>query len=254
MEIIARPTFLNGSSPRAWGIQGPPVMHKRTARFIPTCVGNTPLGVPIKSVHPVHPHVRGEYCLRSVSSRIRRGSSPRAWGIRCAMCFVIPKLRFIPTCVGNTNGRKCYTTDYTVHPHVRGEYDFPTYAILSELRFIPTCVGNTRHTYSDSRKSSVHPHVRGEYETIEEPISCEVGSSPRAWGIHDVPRNAGERTRFIPTCVGNTGGSAAVKDAGMVHPHVRGEYVVNWNINAKAFGSSPRAWGIHSVATLLILR
>ena len=71
----------------------------------------------------VHPHVRGEYEHRIINGDMHDGSSPRAWGI--------PKLgarnslgsRFIPTCVGNTTGTGDDGEDYTVHPHVRGEYD-----------------------------------------------------------------------------------------------------------------------------------
>ena len=116
-----------GSSPRAWGtlresgrtteatsvhphVRGEHgttyALQDVVSRFIPTCVGNT----------------------RSISFSLLpdSGSSPRAWGTRdpqirtCCLCTVHPhvrgehvstpeilciELRFIPTCVGNTNIR-----------------------------------------------------------------------------------------------------------------------------------------------------
>ena len=51
-------------------------------------------------------------------------------------------------------------------------------------------------------------------------------------------------SRFIPTCVGNTGLPLIGVAVLSVHPHVRGEYSP---LAAKAYnlvGSSPRAWGI----------
>ena len=92
-----------GSSPRAWGIQVGHTGAGASARFIPTCVGNTPhRGLP-DSCHPVHPHVRGEYYMDKSGGNQSRGSSPRAWGIRCTGRQPAAVRRFIPTCVGNTS-------------------------------------------------------------------------------------------------------------------------------------------------------
>ena len=52
------------------------------SRFIPTCVGNTPLPLGLNVGVPVHPHVCGEY------------------GLKRAIFLSLD--RFIPTCVGNT--------------------------------------------------------------------------------------------------------------------------------------------------------
>ena len=91
-----------GSSPRAWGIQKYHCDLHGRPRFIPTCVGNTsswavrPRGV------AVHPHVRGEYCMKKCAVLNKIGSSPRAWGIPQLVSACRRPERFIPTCVGNT--------------------------------------------------------------------------------------------------------------------------------------------------------
>ena len=91
-----------GSSPRAWGIQWGQKKRVLGRRFIPTCVGNTtPLRHRLRT-HSVHPHVRGEYACRTFHFVPCSGSSPRAWGIRHDLSSSCGTLRFIPTCVGNT--------------------------------------------------------------------------------------------------------------------------------------------------------
>ena len=132
-------------------------------------------------------------------------------------------------------------------------------------RFIPTCVGNT---------------ATGKTRAI-----VVDGSSPRAWGTRDPPTTGstlysvhphvrGEHfgvrghavtgLRFIPTCVGNTTGSCAIRytfsgsspRAWGTHPHILGNgreprFIPTCVGNTAgfmpaaraAFGSSPRAWG-----------
>ena len=153
-----------GSSPRAWGI--PEVDHLRYApsRFIPTCVGNTSQRRRGYPDQPVHPHVRGEYPSQILPSGRWNGSSPRAWGIPHSVGSRGCRIRFIPTCVGNTLGLRLQGRKEAVHPHVRGEYSvlevwkYPpagssprawgilrcTVRTIARIRFIPTCVGNTR--------------------------------------------------------------------------------------------------------------
>ena len=111
-----------GSSPRAWGIQ---IGHHVIAdddRFIPTCVGNTVPGNRDERLDPVHPHVRGEYVETGQTEKFHAGSSPRAWGIPPGGAGGPELLRFIPTCVGNTDSIPPGDVAFPVHPHVRGEY------------------------------------------------------------------------------------------------------------------------------------
>ena len=116
------PRISNGSSPRAWGIQGDRVPHGAQRRFIPTCVGNTEREEEDNSTLTVHPHVRGEYSGVALLHASSCGSSPRAWGIRKGKRKIIALSRFIPTCVGNTPAWPCSMPAVAVHPHVRGEY------------------------------------------------------------------------------------------------------------------------------------
>ena len=171
-----------GSSPHAWGIRFDALHADVGFRFIPTCVGNTQAATRLPYQHAVHPHVRGEYKGAIHAHGFDDGSSPRAWGIlRCPQKTAV-RLRFIPTCVGNTGqgGRNCAAV--SVHPHVRGEYRIKC----------------------PKKRISVHPHVRGEYKIKNDAMSDQDGSSPRAWGILAGEVVAKDIARFIPTCVGNT--------------------------------------------------
>ena len=70
-------------------------------------------------------------------------------------------------------------------------------------RFIPTCVGNSTTLPDRPRITPVHPHVRGEQDrriTIQQE---STGSSPRAWGTAMESFVKCQKSRFIPTCVGN---------------------------------------------------
>ncbi len=91
-----------GSSPRAWGIRHWTHGACPSARFIPTCVGNTRFPRYPQLLASVHPHVRGEYRPRLSVPMHDYGSSPRAWGIRYSSV--------------------CNMETRSVHPHVRGEY------------------------------------------------------------------------------------------------------------------------------------
>ena len=80
-QIIAATQTGTGSSPRAWGIPVCWAWAPKTGRFIPTCVGNTPVYRWGSHCVSVHPHVRGEYLCRYTAVALLLGSSPRAWGI-----------------------------------------------------------------------------------------------------------------------------------------------------------------------------
>ncbi|KPQ11907.1 MAG: hypothetical protein HLUCCO17_03690 [Saliniramus fredricksonii] len=172
-------------------------------------------------------------------------------------------MRFIPTCVGNTHDMPRVIQFAPVHPHVRGEHrqsaahaglQFGSspraWGTLSssivgadENRFIPTCVGNTACAPMSIRVSPVHPHVRGEHHCRGCGETGRGGSSPRAWGTQRSGAALWRTRRFIPTCVGNTGGYALCSCRGSVHPHVRGEHLPRLRCIWRVGGSSPRAWG-----------
>ncbi len=232
-----------GSSPRAWGTQ-----H---------------IEIDLVSRRTVHPHVRGEHCARARARRRLSGSSPRAWGTRIHFQDRALRLRFIPTCVGNTRSAGGQPRCWPVHPHVRGEHNTPDQIAQGKIgssprawgthdetaasevlgRFIPTCVGNTCFCESSAVLRPVHPHVRGEHEFVQIHVDGYVGSSPRAWGTLDSVAVRLGRFRFIPTCVGNTTPASWPAKDDAVHPHVRGEHSGPLPRRSPPVGSSPRAWG-----------
>ena len=91
-----------GPSPRAWGAFQLPQGLTCHRRSIPTCVGSIATPQRPRLYPPVHPHVRGEHAVNSVSVSVLRWS--------------------IPTCVGSMKRRARRARRSTVHPHVRGEH------------------------------------------------------------------------------------------------------------------------------------
>jgi len=71
------------------------------------------------------------------------------------------------------------------------------------IRFIPTYMGNATTNGIVSLWPSVHPHVHGERYVCRWLDDFNNGSSPRTWGTLTVLRTKNDRTRFIPTYMGN---------------------------------------------------
>ena len=74
--------------------------------------------------------------------------------------------------------------------------------------------------------------------------TADAGSSPRMWGIHHRRTCGPERSRFIPTHVGNTSTARGNVSLAAVHPHACGEYWRGLTRQITPHGSSPRMWGI----------
>ena len=140
---------------------------------------------------------------------------------------------------------KPFSSQYAVHPHIRGAYAalprqqliFPgssphTWGIpllglrmLLPDRFIPTHVGHTQDRAGMSTPRSVHPHIRGAYVVHIRQLFRRDGSSPHTWGIqHAVGRRA-VLERFIPTYVGHAYNRTRLYIFNPVHPHIRGAYL-----------------------------
>ncbi len=153
------------------------------------------------------------------------GSSPLAWGIHYDI--------------------KSNYRIKSVHPHSRGVYGIGQRKESYPTRFIPTRVGYT-----------------GELPSLDPE---GYGSSPLAWGIHQLGAPRLPSPRFIPTRVGYTNprkcispyscgssplawGILLLRRTGTnlftVHPHSRGVYWITIFINYRIPGSSPLAWGI----------
>ena len=129
-------------------------------------------------------------------------SSPHAWGTADCYIRICKRLRFIPTCVGNSYNVNQTCIGCPVHPHMRGEqialihlkmygHGSSPHAwgtvpcvpyFVSCFRFIPTCVGNRKTDNSVLRSPPVHPHMRGEQAFQGNGSVFAGGSSPHAWG------------------------------------------------------------------------
>ena len=94
----------------------------------------------------------------------------------------------------------------TVHPHGRGER---ACSLLSAASI------------------TVHPHGRGE-RALSKLIAFEnFGSSPRSWGTLKDTLQTAIIIRFIPTVVGNAPEMIFIDSKLTVHPHGRGERMLN---------------------------
>ena len=110
-----------GSSPRAWGTPVRRDPSHLSIRFIPTCMGNSRSTTGPATRRSVHPHVHGELYVQTPDAGFRVGSSPRAWGTLEIAGEALEPVRFIPTCMGNSQGCPGQGGHLAVHPHVHGE-------------------------------------------------------------------------------------------------------------------------------------
>ena len=101
-------------------------MQRSKNRFIPTCMGNSPVPEEGLVYEAVHPHVHGELVDMLIDCSSDIGSSPRAWGTHLFGGEHLPGRRFIPTCMGNSMRPNWSNILSTVHPHVHGELDIVT--------------------------------------------------------------------------------------------------------------------------------
>ncbi len=173
----------------------------------------------------------------------RIGSSPRAWGTLWINIRDAPPSRFIPTCVGNSEGRPPPNKNsFGSSPRAWGTQEL-LIPLRDEGRFIPTCVGNSCTARYVDVPCAVHPHVRGELRYVARAYDTHYGSSPRAWETPLIEVPLRWEYRFIPTCVGNSRRTLRRRPARTVHPHVRGELHFMHLTILDIVGSSPRAWG-----------
>ena len=110
-----------GSSPHARGTHPARRRVRGDHRFIPACAGNAtdlPLWPDERSVHP---RMRGERWMVSVSALTTGGSSPHARGTQTRLALTCDRPWFIPACAGNADtGRRGWQLP-PVHPRMRGE-------------------------------------------------------------------------------------------------------------------------------------
>ena len=111
-----------GSSPRVWGTYGVDLPEHPEPRFIPTGVGNIQKHCPEAKMESVHPHGCGEHLSRGKCASGDDGSSPRVWGTFLHPWFVVWRIRFIPTGVGNMMRMNTFIILIQVHSHGCGEH------------------------------------------------------------------------------------------------------------------------------------
>ena len=92
--------------------------------------------------------------------------------------------------------------------------------------------------------------MRGEHILFGKEDLTPLGSSPHAWGTPPILRWLCGTHRFIPTCVGNTHAKKGHVVQIPVHPHMRGEHHRGPKVIGLSLGSSPHAWGTHTLAAI----
>ena len=175
------------------------------------------------SASPVHPRVRGERTIMSLSCMAVVGSSPRSRGT-VALCPIRPPIgRFIPAFAGNGSWSGSAPAIEAVHPRVRGERHAKeatarvdvgssprsrgTAVGIAECecagRFIPAFAGNGSAMEPVTCPRPVHPRVRGERVLAVQLVGIRSGSSPRSRGTVHAYTCEYSTGRFIPAFAGN---------------------------------------------------
>ncbi len=90
---------------------------------------------------------------------------------------------------------------------------------------------------------AVHPHKRGDSVECIPLLFLAVGSPPQAWGQRGRCRAAILCGRFTPTSVGTASIGPPPCRRPAVHPHKRGDSVIDFRPLPVLIGSPPQAWG-----------
>ncbi len=70
-----------------------------------------------------------------------------------------------------------------------------------------------------------------------------IGSPPHAWGQFKSYVRGNRLFRFTPTCVGTMIYIEALNTFTPVHPHMRGDNIMQVYLFQMYYGSPPHAWG-----------
>jgi len=104
-KVLVERDYL-GSPPRRWGTLGGSDSIASSTRFTPTQVGNTNTDGVRGGRMTVHPHAGGEHPDGFCGFIQGGGSPPRRWGTLLLRLAPVPRSRFTPTQVGNTQCSK----------------------------------------------------------------------------------------------------------------------------------------------------
>ena len=159
---------------------------------------------------------------------------------------------------------KPFSSQYAVHPHLRGAYAalprqqliFPgssphTWGIpllglrmLLPDRFIPTHVGHTQDRAGMSTPRSVHPHIRGACIQPDPAVHFQPGSSPHTWGIRPNHGNPTSTPGSSPHTWGILLTDPIIRQAYRFIPTYVGHTFSEGKNGEADNGSSPHTWGI----------
>ena len=252
-----------GLSPRVWGNRRAMVSTPSSAGSIPTCVGQPSAPQDADVPTEVYPHVCGATLDKASTDCGDTGLSPRVWGNRHQRHALSLVCRSIPTCVGQPHLHNAAAHCAEVYPHVCGATTFALACpyVPSGLsprvwgnhrcgackqrrtRSIPTCVGQPLDGTMCFHPAKVYPHVCGATLLDWARTHRRWGLSPRVWGNHRRKKMRDERTRSIPTCVGQPGRDRRRNTRAEVYPHVCGATQPALRRTDCRQGLSPRVWG-----------
>ena len=171
------------------------------------------------------------------------GSPPHAWGRLHQFHRQPVRVRFTPTCVGQTSFRLSHAISVTVYPHMRGADEVLAVWGVDKYGSPPHAWGRHRADVKLNLCGSVHPHMRGADWSSMASWTPLTGSPPHAWGRRRAVRLRPFSRRFTPTCVGQTASSPRSRTGRPVHPHMRGADKDSIFASRYASGSPPHAWG-----------
>lgn len=112
---------------------------------------------------------------------------------------------------------------------------------LSQTRLNSALDGELSKAGVKNAKATITP----EYTVEHLPLTANLGSPPRMWGIHTAKGGKPLNLRITPTYVGNTKNSTYFFVLSKDHPHIRGEYPSLRKLTLMKIGSPPHTWGIH---------
>ena len=117
------------------------------------------------------------------------------------------------------------------------------FPLRSDRRFIPAYAGNSVSEYREKCGIAVHPRLRGELfpdGLINDPL---IGSSPLTRGTLSIPFSNIRPARFIPAYAGNSATVESITASLSIHPRLRGELFVVFDVFPDFVGSSPLTRG-----------
>ena len=219
--------------------------------------------MPLVTVSPVYPRLRGERIARAGEFICRSGLSPATRGTLPWLAEPQPRLRFIPGYAGNARTITLTLRGAAVYPRLRGErendlIDRPSGCGLSPAtrgtpirgsfandftRFIPGYAGNADSDTTPGCTSPVYPRLRGERLFADAFERSGGGLSPATRGTLSQIPECSQDPRFIPGYAGNARNMATLRRAVPVYPRLRGERWSGWLYPCENVGLSPATRG-----------